>query len=71
MTGQRVTDDIEITPEMIEAGASILCHFQTETAGEDYWAEEVYKAMASRKPHRSNPWFPHLFAKFLIANKLC
>ena len=34
-----------ITPEMIEAGASVLWGFETETAGEEYWAEEVYRAM--------------------------
>jgi hypothetical protein len=44
------TEKIEITPEMIEAGASVLCRFETFTAGESYWAEEVYKAMASRRP---------------------
>lgn len=39
------TEEIEITPEMIEAGASILCGFETETAGEEYWAKKVFLAM--------------------------
>jgi hypothetical protein len=37
--------EIEITPEMIEAGAAVLCRFETFTASEEYWAEEVYRAM--------------------------
>lgn len=41
--------EIEITPEMLDAGASVLCGFETETADERYWAEEVYRAMAARR----------------------
>ena len=43
-------DDVEITPEMIEAGASILYRMETAFAGEEFWAEEVYRAMASLAP---------------------
>lgn len=39
-------DEIEVTPEMIKAGASVLCSFETLTASEEYWAEKVYKAMS-------------------------
>lgn len=39
------TGEIEVTPEMAEAGARVLCAFETFTAGEAYWAEEVYRAM--------------------------
>ena len=38
---------IEITPEMIEAGASVLYRMETAFAGEEFWAKEVYFAMAS------------------------
>ena len=41
--------EIEITPAMIEAGARVLYRFQTFTAGEEFWAEEVYLAMESAK----------------------
>jgi hypothetical protein len=37
--------EIEVTPEMIAAGAAVLCRFETFTASEAYWAEEVYRAM--------------------------
>lgn len=38
---------IKITEEMLEAGVAVLCKFETLTAGEEYWAKEVYIAMAS------------------------
>lgn len=38
-------DEIEITEEMIEAGASVLFGFQTLTRFEWSWAEEVFRAM--------------------------
>lgn len=45
-TGKEVsTEGIDITPEMVEAGASVLCSFQTLTAGEEYWAKQVYATM--------------------------
>ena len=43
-------DDVEITPEMIEAGASVLYRMELAFAGEEFWAEEVYRAMASLLP---------------------
>ena len=39
------SEEIKITPEMIEAGASVLCGFNTYFTGEAYWAEEVFRAM--------------------------
>lgn len=39
-------DEIEVTSAMIEAGAGILYAYETETAGEEYWAERVYRAMS-------------------------
>ncbi len=35
----------KITPEMIEAGTSILYKMTTHIADEEYWAEEIYQAM--------------------------
>jgi hypothetical protein len=49
-TAGKMDDGVEITPEMIEAGASVLCRFETFTAGETYWAAEVYRAMALLRP---------------------
>jgi hypothetical protein len=46
--------EIEITPEMIEAGAGVLCGFETETTDETYWARKVYIAMREAAPHRKN-----------------
>ncbi len=52
-TPPNADEEIEITPEMIEAGASVLCGFETLTASESYWAEMVYRAMHSvAKRHR-------------------
>ena len=45
------TDEIEVTPEMIEAGARALCAFEIFTAGEAYWGEEVYGAMHRARGH--------------------
>lgn len=39
--------EIEVTPEMIEAGASVLCGFETYSTGEASWAEEVSRAMVT------------------------
>jgi hypothetical protein len=46
----RSTEEIEVTPEMIEAGVSVLCGYETLTAGESYWAGEVYRAMRAVAP---------------------
>lgn len=40
-----IEDEIEITPEMIEAGTAVLFSFETLTASEEYWAKRVYRAM--------------------------
>ena len=43
-------NDIDVTPEMIEAGVAILYGYETETIGEEYWAEKIYKAMRMAAP---------------------
>ena len=40
----------KITPEMIEAGASVLYRMEFAFASEEFWAEEVYRAMAALAP---------------------
>jgi hypothetical protein len=50
MNDEKTSAELEVTPEMIEAGAAVLCRMTTHFAGEDYWAEEIYKAMAARRP---------------------
>ena len=42
--------EIEITPEMIEAGTSVLYGMELAFASEESWAERVYRAMASVRP---------------------
>ena len=44
-------NEIEITPEMIAAGAEVLYAFETETTDETYWAIKVYVAMRNAAPH--------------------
>jgi hypothetical protein len=39
---------------MIHAGAKVLCGFETLTAGESYWAAEVYRAMANARLSRAD-----------------
>jgi len=48
------TDEIEITDEMIAAGARTLMSFETYTANEEYWAELVYRAMRKAAPIKAN-----------------
>ena len=38
-------EEIEITPAMTEAGAAVLCGFETYFSTEEYWADAVYRAM--------------------------
>jgi hypothetical protein len=38
---------------MIEAGASVLYGMVLAFAGEEYWAEEVYRAMTAAKHGKS------------------
>ncbi len=40
-------DEIEVTPGMVRAGASVLCGMELAFASEEYWAEKVYKAMVT------------------------
>ena len=42
--------EIEITPEMVKAGASVLYGMELDFAREEFWAKEVYRAMASVAP---------------------
>lgn len=50
----RPTDEIEITPEMIAAGASVLYGMELAFATEEFWAAEVYRAMAALAASRSS-----------------
>ncbi|KKL16083.1 hypothetical protein LCGC14_2499120 [marine sediment metagenome] len=42
--------EIEVTPEMIAAGADVIVSVTFDLADEDFWAEQVYRAMAAKKP---------------------
>jgi hypothetical protein len=46
-------DEIEVTPEMVEAGASVLCGFHTFFADEASWAEDVYRAMEQTRREKA------------------
>ena len=46
----QVSAKFEITPEMIEAGGAVLCRMELAFADEDFWAEEVYRAMVAASP---------------------
>jgi hypothetical protein len=46
---RKTTADIEITPEMIEAGVAVLYRFERYYHDEDHWAEEVYRAMEEKR----------------------
>ena len=48
-------DDVEITPEMVEAGASVLYRMEPAFHSEEFWAKEVYRAMASLVPDARVP----------------
>lgn len=41
----RVADDIEVTPEMIEAGAEALVGYSDATASIEEYLPDVYRAM--------------------------
>lgn len=47
--------EIEITPEMVEAGASVLYRMEPAFHGEEFWAKEIYRAMASLAPASRAP----------------
>ena len=44
------SEGIEITPEMIEAGASVLYGFETIFSDEELWARKVFESMARAHP---------------------
>ena len=49
-SGDRPADEIEVTPEMIEAGANTLKEFSLPDGGEQEWkdaAEQAFKTMVS------------------------
>ena len=48
------SDEIEITPEMIDAGAAVLAGFETYFSDEEMWAERVYRAMAALRPNATD-----------------
>ena len=50
LEGAMTEDEIEITPEMLEAGAEVLFSFQTATTDEEAWARRVFLAMWGRRP---------------------
>lgn len=43
-------EEIEITPKMIEAGSTVVCKINFAFADEEFWAAEVYQAMAALAP---------------------
>ena len=49
LENREVSEAVEITPAMIEAGASVLCGMTLAYAGEGYWAKEIYRAMELRR----------------------
>jgi hypothetical protein len=53
-TAEAACAEEEITEEMIHAGAKVLCGFETLTASEWYWAEEVYRAMRKARLCRAD-----------------
>ena len=42
--------EIEATPEMIEAGAKVICSVTFDLGDQEFWAEKVYRAMAALNP---------------------
>jgi hypothetical protein len=46
-------EEIEITPEMIDAGERVLMGYETYFTSERYWAREVYLAMHAEAPEHS------------------
>jgi hypothetical protein len=47
-------EEIEVTKEMIEAGAAILMGFSTYFRDEESWAEDVYRAMVAARKETKN-----------------
>ena len=44
---------VEIAPVIIDSGTSIVYKMTTYIADEEYWAEEVYRAMVAHCPKNS------------------
>lgn len=53
-----IEGEIEVTPNMIEAGASVLYGMELAFAGEEFWAKKIYRAMASVAPISLSPLSP-------------
>jgi hypothetical protein len=49
MTTEPKADEIEVTPEMIEAGADVIRDLEQDDPSPWYLAEAVYRAMVRRK----------------------
>jgi hypothetical protein len=50
MNDEKTSAELEVTPEMIEAGAAVLCRMTTYFgADEEVWAERIYRAMTSAR----------------------
>ena len=52
--------ETEITKDMVEAGASVLCGMELAFADEEFWAKEVYRAMVKAS---SDPMFARRFSQ--------
>lgn len=48
-----LTDEIEVTPEMIEAGAEMLFGFDWQDGATTEVVQDVYRAMAARDPSQT------------------
>ena len=42
-------EEIKVTPDMIEAGVSVLYAFDTTYEGENIWAERIFKKMWAKR----------------------
>jgi phage head maturation protease len=51
MDKESSTEEIEITPEMIEAGCDVIAGYNLKFESEEEWVEKIYRAMikASRQ----------------------
>jgi hypothetical protein len=54
-------NEIEITPEMVEAGVRAFCSFRSGMETPDEVVEEVFKKMISAKNHDLSPFALRLF----------
>ena len=42
--------EVEVTPEMVDAGSAVLCRMNLSLADEEFWAVELYRAMTACAP---------------------